>query len=129
MKTIASLKGPEFLRACNRTRHAVSDFLTETKVLDIRKIMPIIPKDATEKRKKELFEKQSKKNISAMLDRVLDEYPEETYNLLCTLIIPDDGEELDGIDIITAGLELITAPKVMDFLFKLTKSAQTIMGD
>lgn len=125
MKTIASLKGPDFLRACNRTRHAVSDFLTATNVLDLRKVMPVIPDDTTEEQKQELLEKQGKKNISAMLDRMLDEYPEETYNLLLTLTLPEGEEDPDGLDLITAGLDLITAPKVMAFFTKLMELAPT----
>ena len=129
MRTIASLKGPDFLRAVNKTRHAVSAFLEDTKVLDIRKIMPTVPEGATEAEKQKLYEDQSRKNISAMLDRLLDEKPEETYDLLLTLIIPDEGEELDGFDLIDAGLELIGSQKVLDFFMKLARSAEQTMAD
>ena len=130
MRTIATLNGPEFLRACNRVRHAVADFLAETDVLTIRKILPEIPEDATDEEKKLLLQKQGRKNFGAMLDRLLDEKPEATYKLLCTLIIPDTpGQEPDGMDLITAGLDLVCAPKVMDFFIRSAKLAEQTMAD
>lgn len=167
MKTIGTLKATDFLRACNRVKHAVEHYLEVTGLTDIRKIMPEnLPKlpeppalataeqraqfqeelaKAQEERQALMLE-QSKKNISAMFDRALDEYPEETYALLCTLVIPDhktevrvgaDGkeelvelpelEELDGFDLLNALLEVLTTPKLMDFFTKLLRSVLTIM--
>lgn len=129
MKTIASLKGPEFLRACNRTRHAVSDFIEETGVMELRKIMPKIPENATADEKAKLFEEQGKKNINAILDRLLEEYPDATYKVLCTLAIPEDGEELDGFDLLGAALELVGSDKTLDFFGRLVKSDLLTMVD
>lgn len=129
MKTIASLKGPEFLRACNRTRHAVSDFLAETKVLDLRKVMPEIPADSTAEQQKELLRKQNRTNLSAMLDRMLDEYPDKTYDLLCTMIVPEEGEELDGIALLNAGMDLLYDDRIVDFFIKLMGLVQTTTED
>lgn len=124
MKTIATLKGADFLRACNKVRYAAQEMLAETKVLEIRKHMPVIDIKMTEDERKAALEMQTKKNISDMLDRLLEEKPEETYKLLQALIIPDEGDgELDGIDLLCAALELISTPKVIDFLSKLTKLA------
>lgn len=124
MKTIATLKGADFLRACNKVRYAAQEMLSETKVLDIRKRMPIMDINMTEAERKAALEKQTKKNISDMLDRLLEEKPEETYKLLQAMITPEEGDgELDGIDLMCAALELISNPKVIDFLSRLTKLA------
>lgn len=124
MKTIATLKGADFLRACNKVRYAAQEMLSETKVLEIRKRMPILDINMTEADRKTALEKQTKKNISDMLDRLLEEKPEETYKLLQAMIIPEESDgELDGIDLMCAALELISNPKVIDFLSRLAKLA------
>jgi uncharacterized protein YabN with tetrapyrrole methylase and pyrophosphatase domain len=121
MKTIAALKGADFLRACNRVRYAAQEMLSETKVLEIRKHMPKLTEDMTEAQRKAAMEKQSKKNISDMLDRLLEEKPEETYKFLESVILHEEGEELDGIDLMCAAMELVSDPKVVDFLSRLTR--------
>lgn len=121
MKTIAALKGADFLRACNRVRYAAQEMLKETKVLDIRKHMPKLTDSMTEEQRKAAMEKQSKKNISDMLDRLLEEKPEETYKFLQAIIVNENGEELDGIDLMCAAMELVSDPKVIDFLSRLTR--------
>lgn len=120
MKTIASLKGADFLRACNKVRYAAQEALAETQVLEIRKRMPILNDKMTEEERNAAFEKQSKKNISDMIDRLLEEKPEETYKFLQTVIIREGDEELDGIDLLSAALELVSDPKVISFLSRLT---------
>ena len=124
MKTIATLKGADFLRACNKVRYIAQEMLAETKVLDIRKRMPILDINMTEDERKAALDKQSKKNLSDMLDRLLEEKPEETYKLLQAMIIPDEDDgELDGIDLMCAALELISEPKVINFLSTWAKLA------
>lgn len=124
MKTIASLKGADFLRACNKVRYAAQEALAGTQVLEIRKRMPILNDKMTEEERNAAFEKQSRKNISDMIDRLLEEKPEETYKFLQAVIILEEGDgELDGIDMLCAALELIGNPKVIDFLSKLAKLA------
>lgn len=125
VKTIATLKGPEFLRACNRVRYAVEKFAKETNVMDLRKVMPVITEDMDDDQRMDAIREQSKKNISAMLDRVLEEKPEATYDLLCALMVNDTGEELDGVDLITAAMEILSNKKVLDFLLQLARSVQT----
>lgn len=120
MKTIASLKGADFLRACNKVRYAAQEALAETQVLEIRKRMPILNDKMTEEERNAAFEKQSKKNISDMIDRLMEEKPEETYKFLQAVIIREGDEELDGIDLLSAALELVSDPKVISFLSRLT---------
>ena len=121
MKTIAALKGADFLRACNKARYAAQELFAETKVMEIRKHMPVITEGMTEEQCKAAVDAQTKKNISDMLDRLLEEKPEETYKFLESVILHEEGEELDGIDLMCAAMELVSDPKVVDFLSRLTR--------
>lgn len=126
MKTIAALKGADFLRACNAVRYEAQALIRETGVLEIRKHLPVIPDNATDETRAKLLGEQSQKNISDMLDVLLDKHAEATYKFLEKVVVPEDGDgELDGIDMLTAALELISSPKVIDFLSRLAKLALT----
>lgn len=123
IKTIASLEGAEFLKACNKARHKAADLMQKSRVMDIRKTMPILDGTETAEERKNKIADQSSKNISAMFDRLLDEYPEETYELVRALIVCD--QEPDGMDLLNAALELFQSEKVIYFLSSLAKLAQT----
>lgn len=125
MKTIATMEGPQFLRQCNKIRHAAAGLMKESGVLEIRKRMPKFTGKETPEKRQEMLDKQAKKNISDMLDKLLDENAERTYDVLKLMCVLDDGEEPDGLDMAMAGLEIVTTPKVMDFLSSLARLAQT----
>ena len=123
MRTIANLTGPEFLRAINRTRHAVEKLMAETGVLKIRKNMPQFTGNETPEERQELERAQAKKNISDMLDSLLETHPEETYACIMALCVCDEGEpEPDGIELMMAAFSLISDKRVLDFLLQLGKS-------
>ena len=75
--------------------------------------------------RKAMIEKQSKQNISDMLDALLDTHAEETYKVLKLMCVTEEGEDPTGLDMAMAGLEIVTSPKVMDFLSSLARLAQT----
>ena len=123
MKTIANLSGVEFLRACNRTRHAVEKLLSVTGVLKIRKNVPKFTGNETPEEKAEMERAQVKKNLNDMLDSLLETHPEETYECILALCVLDEGEpEPDGIELIMAAFSLIGDKRVLDFLSQLGKS-------
>ena len=125
MKTIANMQGAEFLRQCNKIRHAAADLMQDTQVLEIRKRMPAFTGKESPELRRIMLEKQSKQNVSDMLDTLLDTHAEETYNVLKLMCVLEPGEEPTGLDMAMAGLEIITTPKVMDFLSSLARLAQT----
>ena len=125
MKTIANMQGAEFLRQCNKIRHAAADLMQDTQVLEIRKRMPAFTGKENPELRKVMIEKQSKQNISDMLDELLNTHAEETYNVLKLMCVTEEGEEATGLDMAMAGLEIVTSPKVMDFLSSLARLAQT----
>lgn len=121
MKTIASLNGVEFLRACNNLRNAAEEFMMETGVGEIRKRMPELTEDMTVDQKKAAIYDQSKKNLAAMMEQMLSEKPEATYKMLRAAVITDNDEELSGFEIIDAATSLMASKKVLDFLTLLVK--------
>ena len=92
MKNLANCKPSEFLQQTNRIRKSVSKWLTDTDILNIRKNLPKVPDDATDEQKQELAFEQAKKNMSLMLDAILEEHPEETLEVfaLCCFVEPED---------------------------------------
>ena len=123
MRTIANLKGVEFLRAINRTRHAVEKLMSVTGVLKIRKNIPNFTGNETAEEKAKMEREQIKKNLNDMLDSLLETHPEETYECIMALCVRDEGEpEPDGIELIMAAFSLIGDKRVLDFLLQLGKS-------
>ena len=123
MRTIANLTGPEFLRAINRTRHAVEKLLNTTGVLKIRKNVPQFTGNETPEERLELERAQVSKNLNDMLDSLLETHPDATYECIMALCVLDDGEkEPDGIELVMAAFNLISDKRVLDFLLQLGKS-------
>ena len=123
MKTIANLSGVEFLRAINRTRHAVEKLMKVTNVLDIWKKNPEFTGKETPEEQHEIARNQIKKNLNDVLDSLLEKHPEETYECIMALCVREEGEpEPDGIELVMAAFNLISDKRVMDFLLQLGKS-------
>ena len=121
MKTLNQMDETEFLRRCWLIADAVSDLLTKTKVMDLRK---------TEEEKKQKREEQSRKNLKAMAKSLLFENAEATAKLLPLLYEPDvdkDGKPetmtpFKTLRVITATIE---DKDVLDFLLSLAKLGLT----
>lgn len=123
MKTIANLSGVEFLRAINRTRHAVEKLMKVTDVLNIWKKNPTFKGEETKEEKLEIARGQIKKNLNDILDTLLEKHPEETFECIMALCVRDEGEpEPDGIELVMAAFNLISDKRVLDFLLQLGKS-------
>ena len=123
MRTIANLNGVEFLRAINRTRHAVEKLMKVTDVLNIWKKNPAFNGDETPEQRHEMQRNQIKKNLNDILDTLLEKHPEETFECIMTLCVRDEDEsEPDGIELVIAALNLISDERVVDFLLQLGKS-------
>lgn len=124
MKTIASLGTADFFRACNKIRHKVSDFLEETQVLELRKTMPTFTGEETKEEKDKMFAAQGKKNVDAMLDCLLEQYPEKTAEFVELFIIKDENDgDIEGVDLLMCLFELFGNEKVMNFLLSLASAA------
>ncbi len=123
MRTIANLNGVEFLRAINRTRHAVEKLMKVTDVLNIWKKNPAFTGEETPEERHEKQRNQIKKNLNDILDTLLEKHPEETFECIMALCVRDEGEpEPDGIELVMAAFNLISDKRVVDFLLQLGKS-------
>lgn len=123
MKNLANCTPREFLRQTNKIRKAVSNWLTLTKVMDIRKRLPRIPDDATEEQKDALIEAQVKDNINAVLDVIMDEHPDETADLmgLMCFIEPEDLDNHSMSEILGSVAEMLNCQDVLDFFISLAR--------
>ena len=130
MKILNQMDETEFLRRCWLIADAVSDLLTKTKVMELRKVMPVFNGSETEEEKKQKREEQSRKNLKAMAKSLLFENAEATAKLLPLLYEPDvdkDGKTetmtpFKTLRVITATIE---DKDVLDFLLSLAKLGQT----
>ena len=127
MKTLATCTPREFLRQTARIRHKVADWLDVTKILEIRKNVPDIPKDATEAERRALIQKQVKSNLSKILDAIMDEHPDETLDLLALMcfIEPADVDNYSVEFYFDALAELLSNKVVIRFFTSLVQLERT----
>ena len=123
MKTLANCTPKEFLVQTNKIRKSVAKWLELTKVLEIRKNLPEVNADASDEEKKAALASQVRHNLSAMLDAILDEYPEETAELLGLLcfIEPADLENHSMIEILANVTDIINSEEVLSFFMSLAQ--------
>ena len=131
LKTLVTCKPSEFLRQTNRIKKAVEKWLKDTDIMNIRKRLPsleVVAMNATDEERREiaarnkiLSEEQAKKNISAMLDAILEEHPQETLELLglCCFIEPADVDNYKVTDYLNAFNSIINDKAVIDFFISL----------
>lgn len=136
LKTLATCKPSEFLRQTNRIKKAAEKWLTDTDIMNIRKrlaVLEMIPQDAAPEerqaifeRNKKLTEEQAMKNVSAMLDAILEEHPDETLELLglCCFIEPEHVDDYKVSDYLNAFNSIISDKAVVDFFISLASLAQ-----
>lgn len=141
LKTLATCKPSEFLRQTNRIKKAVEKWLTDTDIMNIRKRIPTpeaVPIEATVEERAAIFERnkravqeQSKKNVSAMLDAILDEHPEETLEVLalCCFVEPENADDHPVSEYLAAINTLINDKAVIDFFTSLVLLGRTITSD
>ena len=133
MKTLVNCTPEEFLVQTNKIRKSVWKWLTDTDVLNIRRRMPEYEKADTnasiEDRKKvlehnkELERQQTKENLSAILDAMLEDHPKETLEViaLCCFIEPKDINNYAVRDILTSIAELLNDEVVISFFTSLAR--------
>lgn len=127
MKTLANCNPREFLRQTAKIRRQAEDWLRKTRILQIREKQPTLTDDMTEEEKKEAMRRQVQGNLSEMLDSMLDQYPDETAELLGLLCFIEP-EDLDGVEfkqILRAVTEIINDKDVLDFFISLMRLGQT----
>ena len=127
MKTLANCETVEFLRQTNRIRHAVSGWIDETGIREIRKHMPELTGKETPEEKKAALEEQARRNMNDMLDAMLDAHAEETAGVLGMLCFmdPEEAKKVPAFVLVAAALEMLNSKPVIDFFVTLMKLGQT----
>lgn len=123
MKTLANCNPLEFLTQTNKIRKSVENWLSLTKVMEIRKTMPEFDPKATKQENNEAFQQQIQKNLSNMLDAILEEHPKETAELLCLVcfIDPADMGKHTMIELLGAIKDILNNAEVISFFASLAR--------
>lgn len=137
MKNLANCKPSEFLKQTNKIRKSVEKWLTLTDVMNIRKRMPKnmpeVDKDMSAEenevvleKRQEMMAEQSRQNLNAMLDAMLDEHPDETLEILalCCFVEPENVDDYTVSDYLLSINELLTDKAVRDFFTLLMSLVQ-----
>ena len=139
MKTLANCTPREFLKQTNRIRISAEKWLTATKILEIRKRMPELPeaekpeskealRESIEARR-EAFAKQTRENLFAMLEAMLDTNADETLELLALacFVEPKDVDKHTMSEYLANLGELLTDAGVLSFFDSLVKLGASSM--
>lgn len=136
MKTIADCKPSEFLRQTNRLRKSAEKWMKSTDIINIRKRIPAfvtVPPDATQEEKdrinrenETLKAEQAIKNMNAILDSALEEYPDETLEILalCCFVEPEHVDDYPITDYLQAFAEILQNSAVLSFFTSLARLGQ-----
>jgi hypothetical protein len=133
MKNLATCGPREFLKQTSRIRKSAEKWLKATDLVNIRKNMPTLdeaPADADEETKlvvmaenRRKLKEQSKKNLTKMLDAILDEHPDETLELLALacFVEPKDVDNHPVEEYLSAITEMISNEAVIGFFTSLQR--------
>lgn len=130
MKTLNQMDETEFLRRCWLIADAVSNLLQESKINELRKVLPVLTGEETAEELEQKKTEQARKNIKAMAKSLLFDHAEGTAKLIPLLYEPDvdaDGTPetmtpFKALRVITATVE---DKDVLDFLVLLVRLART----
>ena len=89
--------------------------------------MPVLPENATEDEKQAAMAEQMRRNLSRILDAILDEHPDETLELLALLcfIEPGEADDYEVAEYLNAFTMLVSNKTVLDFFSSLVQLGQT----
>lgn len=137
MKNLANCKPSEFIKQTNRIRKSIEKWIDVTHLMEIRSRVPefkTIPLGADEETRqsiglenKKLRNEQAKANISAMLDEMLENHPDETLEVLalCCFVEPDKVDDYSVAEYLNAFNELVSNEAVIGFFSLLVRVGQT----
>lgn len=94
--------------------------------MNIRNKKPVIKEGATEEEKKKAEIEQAKKNLSEILDMVLDKHPDETLEVLALVcfVDPKDVDSYPVSEYLKTFYELLENEAVIGFFTSLVRLAQ-----
>lgn len=137
MKNLANCKPSEFLMQTNRIKKSLEKWMVDIDLKKIRSQVPemtVVPKDADEATKKQIFEEnkrkvrdQGYKNLSKIIDAAFGEHPDETLEVLALLcfVEPENVDDRPMGEYLTALSELITDEAVINFFISFSRLGQS----
>lgn len=140
MKNLANCTPREFFAQSVKIKRSVEEWLDVTKIMDLRKTKPVnlikvecLSGEARVKaieENKRLWKEQSKKNLSLLFDRMLEENAEKTIEVmaLCCFVEPADVDNHTMSEFFKAIGELISDEGVLSFFISLVQLGQTDIG-
>lgn len=123
MKTIAHLKGAEFLTASFYATEAVEELARKSNFMDVWRKKPTFTGNETEEEKLNMHRKQIVSNVKSIMKNLMVTNPEATVKCIMALCVQEeDAHEPDGIELLSAAMSIISDKRVVDFLLQLGKS-------
>lgn len=131
MKTLANCTLKEFLQQINKIKKKAAAFYDVVGIGDIRRTLPVFKGDETPEQRKEMIRKQGMKNISAIIDKCIDENIDATVELIGLMCFKtaDEAAEMEVSEFIDVVLEVVGSQRCIDFFTKLVNSGLINMGD
>lgn len=131
MKTLANCTLKEFLQQINKIKKKAAAFYDVVGIGDIRRTLPVFKGDETPEQRKEMIRKQGMKNISAIIDKCIDENIDATVELIGLMCFKtaDEAAEMEVSEFLDVVLETVGSQRCIDFFTKLVNSGLISTGD
>lgn len=131
MKTLANCTLKEFLQQINKIKKKAATFYNVVGIGDIRRTLPVFKGDETPEQRKEMIRKQGMKNISAIIDKCIDENIDATVELIGLMCFKtaDEAAEMEVSEFVDVVFETVGSQRCIDFFTKLVNSGLINMGD
>ncbi len=128
MKNLANCKPSEFLRQTNLIRKSVANWIKVTDIMNIRRRKPDftgIPESDHDARAA-VMEAQTRENLNAILESMLEEHPDETLEILALVcfVDPKDVDKHSVTEYLDSITEIISNKSVLNFFTSLARLDQ-----
>lgn len=122
-KTLASCTAREFFICCNKLRKKLEKYYKDCDIAKIRKNAPDFTGAETASERLEMIREQGRKNLSDILDVMLEKNVDDTLAIIGEMcfLTPEEVEKCTGAELMGAALDLISDTKVIDFFTKLVR--------
>lgn len=127
MKNLANCKPTEFLKQTNRIRKSVEKWMKVTDIANIRAELPDIPKDMPVHEARAMLAEQARKNVSRIMDNIMDKHPDETLELLalCCFVEPENVDDHSVAEYLDAFSDIMENEAVLRFFTSVVRLGRT----
>ena len=125
-KNLANCNPVEFLKQTNRLRKSAAKWVKNVGILDIRKRIPDLSGITDKAEREKLVREQALSNLSDILDKVLEEFPEETVEILALscFVEPENANDYTMSYYLSSVAELLNDDGVLSFFTSLVRLDQ-----